>query len=123
MLRLRQKVRRDNPCVSGVVRDDEHLGRACQHVDRHATGDERLGGSDEHVARAHHRVARFDGSSAIRERGDRMRPADGKKAVSACNIGGCESRGRRVRRGDHNARAACSSRCDHCRCRTVLGSG
>ena len=107
MLGLAEQVGGDRRGVGAGVGDDDQFGRAGGKVDPGAAGergDERLGGRDPGIAGAGDAVDRRDVARAERQRGDRLRPADGPDRLDPALLGG--ERDRRVepavgaRRGD-----------------------
>ena len=94
MLGLRQKVGGDPGGIGGAVGDDQHFGRAGDHVDADGAEDLALGGGDIGVAGADDLADRLDGLGAVGERADRLRAAD---AVDLGDAGDLAPR--RARRG------------------------
>ena len=68
VLGLRQEIGRDPGGIGGLVGDDQHFGRAGDHVDADGAEDLALGGGDIGVARPDDLVDRRDGLGAVGER-------------------------------------------------------
>ena len=93
VLGLGQQVGRDPRRVGGGIGDDQHLGRAGDHVDADGAEHLALGGGDVGVARADDLADRRDGLGAVGERADRLRAADAVDLGDAGDAGGGEHGG------------------------------
>ena len=76
MLGLRQQIGRDPAGIAGVVGDDQHFGRAGDHVDADLAEHQPLGRGDIGVAGADDLRHRRDRRGAVGERRHRLRAAD-----------------------------------------------
>ena len=76
MLGLREEIHRDPVGVGALVRDDEDLGRAGDHVDADGAEHAALGRGDIGVAGSADLVDRRNRGRAVGERRDRLRAAD-----------------------------------------------
>ena len=83
MLGLRQQIGGDPVRIAGLVGDDQHLGRAGDHVDADFAEHHALGGGDVGVAGPDDLGDRGDGCGAVGERRDRLRAADAENFVDA----------------------------------------
>ena len=87
VLGLRQQIGRDPVGIAGVVGDDQHFGRAGDHVDADLAEHQALGGRDIGVAGADDLGDRRDRLGAVGERGHRLRAADAIDLVDAGELG------------------------------------
>ena len=83
VLRLTQQVGRNIGRVRGVVRDDQNLGRACDHVNVNRAEGELFRRRNESVARADDFIHLRNEARAVGQRRDSLRAADGDHGVYA----------------------------------------
>ena len=104
VLGLRQQVGGDPIGVSGLVGEDEHLGRAGDHVDADLAEHQALGRRHIGVAGPDDLGDRRNGLGAVGERGHRLRAADAIDLVDAGELGRRQHQGRElaVRRRHHH---------------------
>ncbi len=88
VLGLRQQIGGDPVGIAGLVGDDQHLGRAGDHVDADFAEHDALGGRDIGVARPDDLGDRRDGLGAIGQGRDRLGAADAENLVDAGKLGG-----------------------------------
>ena len=67
--------------VGGVIGNDQHLGRACDHVNIDRAERQLLGCRNKGVARADDLVHLRDKTCAVGQRGNRLRAADGNNGI------------------------------------------
>ena len=87
MLGLRQQIGGDPVGIAGVVGEDQHLGRAGDHVDADVAEHQALGRGHIGVAGADDLGDRRDRLGAVGERRHRLRAADAIDLVDAGELG------------------------------------
>ena len=86
MLGLAEQVGRDIGRICGVIRDDQDLGRACDHVDVDRAERELFRRRNKGVARADDLVDLRDEACAVGQRCDGLCAADGDDLVHTCDL-------------------------------------
>ena len=104
VLGLRQQVGGDPVGVAGLVGEDQHLGRAGDHVDADLAEHQALGRRHIGIAGPDDLGHRLDRLGAVGERGHRLRAADAIDLVDAGELGRRQYQGRKlaVRRRHHH---------------------
>ena len=88
MLGLRQKIGGNPVRICVLVRNNQHLGRAGNHINTHSAEHPALGGGNKGIARPDNFGHGGDGVRAIGERGHSLRAADTIDFINTRQIGG-----------------------------------
>ena len=107
MLRLRQQISSSPVSARGFIRDDDGFGGAGQAVNAHRSEHLLFCQGDEQVAGTDDLIHGLNGFSAVRQRGNGLRAADGVDLIhTGDGRGGQDHRvdftGSAFRRGDHH---------------------